>query len=297
MQLCGFVLVTGAMLSGMTAHAPLHYEVVVVETDARGFVRESRGECVAADSDAFWGWFSVLVGLHYVFLLVCGALVYKIRDVPSKFNEGKYIAFSLMNHFQITMLALLLGFFIRDKPDRLLLIKSIALLVSSTISLVLMYAPKVIAVYNLVSRNTDFINSMALGAAARSDKCAASSSQKSGNARSSVEEGRDGRATKGGAYTARASSGGLKSDDEPAGETPKPTSRPSNLSKPKPRFREESSGLLEVGAEEYAEDETDEEAQPAPPQEPLTFATSGSAVSITLSDTPHVSTPRNELPR
>merc|ERR1711998_85894 len=160
---------TVGMLGGMAVQTPFHYTLIAIRENAgNDFVEESRGECVAADGESFWWWLTTLLILHFGFLVACSWVVYKIKDVPSRFNEGKYIAFSLANHFQVTLLALLLAFFISDKPDRLLLIKSVALLGSGSITLSLMFIPKVIVVHELVSRNSDLENAVKLGEEARS---------------------------------------------------------------------------------------------------------------------------------
>jgi len=161
------------LLTGLTIHTPLYYNVVVVRAEAQsGFVLESRGECQADDpsGNSFWGWFSALVAFHFLFLIVCTWVVYKIKDVPSRFNEGKYIAFSLANHFQVTLLAMLLTFFINDKPDRVLLIKSIAILGSSNITLTLMFAPKIATAHELVSRHSEFSNAVKISEEAKSHR-------------------------------------------------------------------------------------------------------------------------------
>ena len=175
----GCVCGTGiGLLFGLTVHTPLYYNVLVVRTDAQsGFVLESRGECHADDMSgartwSFWVWFSALVTFHFSFLVLCAWVVYKIKDVPSKFNEGKYIAFSLANHFQVTLLAMLLTFFINDKPDRVLLIKSISVLGSSNITLTLMFAPKIASVHDLVTRHSEFAQAVKMSEDARSHRSA-----------------------------------------------------------------------------------------------------------------------------
>merc|ERR1719420_1018390 len=131
--------------------------------------------------------------------MICMWVVYKIKDIPGKFNEGKYIAFSLANHFQVALLALLLSFFINDKPDRVLMIKSMALLGSTSITLVLMFVPKIIAVHQLVSRNSEFVTSMEITREAKAQQKRAYDARKTTNSR----------------IVRRRSS--LNSDDEPGG--------------------------------------------------------------------------------
>ena len=98
----------------MTADAPIFFRVEVVDVTPFGLVTESRGQCTA--SDRVWKWLTALLVLHGVLIMWGNVLTYRLRNVPSDYNEGKYVGFSIANCMQTSFLALLILFLISDNP-------------------------------------------------------------------------------------------------------------------------------------------------------------------------------------
>jgi len=69
-------------------------------------------------------------------------LVYTLRNVPSEFNEGRYAAFSLGNTAQTCVLALMLISLIRNEPYIMLMAQWAAIYWGTTVTLLLMFVPK-----------------------------------------------------------------------------------------------------------------------------------------------------------
>ena len=108
------LIVDAGLLAGLTADASIFYRVDVVEVTPFGLVVESRGQCTA--SRRVWKWIAALLGLHGVLIMWGNVLTYRLRNVPSDYNEGKYVGFSIANCMQTLLLALLILFLISDNP-------------------------------------------------------------------------------------------------------------------------------------------------------------------------------------
>ncbi|KAL1524858.1 hypothetical protein AB1Y20_019738 [Prymnesium parvum] len=129
----------------ISIHTPMHYEVSVVSSNAQNIVTESRGQCVA--DSKIWLYFAAIIALQGSFLIYGNWLVYAMRAVPSEFNEGKFIGFSLANNMQTTLIAVLLCFMTYDSPTIFFIMRWIAVFLVETCTLMLMFIPKIYAVH------------------------------------------------------------------------------------------------------------------------------------------------------
>ena len=84
-----------------------------------------------------------MIVLHGALLVGSSVLVYELRNVPSEFKEGKWVGFSLVNNMQTSLVALMLMFLIEDNPSIIFITKWFAVYWSSTLTLVLMFVPKI----------------------------------------------------------------------------------------------------------------------------------------------------------
>ncbi|KAL1507932.1 hypothetical protein AB1Y20_007536 [Prymnesium parvum] len=141
MYVIRFLLVDIACLGILQGRTPLFYEVTVVSITAYGEITESRGRCTA-DSEV-WIWLSLIIVLHGVLLMFGNYLVYQLRNVPSEFNEGKYVGFSLANNLQTLVLALMLLLLISETPVISYITKFFAVFWTATVTLLMMFVPKI----------------------------------------------------------------------------------------------------------------------------------------------------------
>ena len=166
-----------AVLLAMNIDSPLYYEVGVV--DSAGpyqpdlqLVTKSRGQCVGGS--AMWPYLSCIIAIHAAVLIYGNYLVCiftatrtksfwpcitftfglfpdggtdALRSVPSEFNEGKYIGFSLANTMQTTMITLLLSFMVHDDPTLWFILRWIAVYIPSLVTLSLMFVPKIVMIH------------------------------------------------------------------------------------------------------------------------------------------------------
>jgi len=116
--------------------------VKVDQLDSYGRVIERHGTCNTQHAGLCF-LFSI-VGLNILLLLYGNLLVYQSRNLPTMYNEGKYIAFCVANNLQTTLFGLLLSLFIYDTPIAFFIIKWISLLVCDAGALLLIFVPKII---------------------------------------------------------------------------------------------------------------------------------------------------------
>ena len=137
----GFMMVDFVIMIILQVDTPLFYKVRVVSTTPYGFTTESRGECTA--DSGIWMWLALSIALHAALLAYGNVLVYQLRNVPSEFNEGKFVGFSLANNLQTGVLALMLLLLISDSPTVSFLVKWFTVYWTSTLTLIVMFVPKI----------------------------------------------------------------------------------------------------------------------------------------------------------
>ena len=87
-----------AILIAWNVFAPLEWKRTVLRADIFGEALESQGMCTG-DS---WQVFASLIGCLHLFLLALGCvLCYKARQIPTMFQEGKYVSIAMLSNLQI----------------------------------------------------------------------------------------------------------------------------------------------------------------------------------------------------
>lgn len=87
-----------AILTVWTLSDPLEWERTVTVMDQFGVALESEGRCT---SDS-WYIFTPLIGaLHLCLMATACYLCFKARQIPTTFQEGKYVAIAMASNFQI----------------------------------------------------------------------------------------------------------------------------------------------------------------------------------------------------
>ncbi|KAF2074751.1 hypothetical protein CYY_003939 [Polysphondylium violaceum] len=93
-------------------------------------------------SDSMAWWFVFV--FYKVFYVVIGVfLAFKTRDVVDSLNESKPITLSLYNLTFVMLIAIPLGFILRDYPTAVMVIEVVAILLSFTATVGLLFLPKV----------------------------------------------------------------------------------------------------------------------------------------------------------
>ena len=74
------------------------------KVDAFGRPTERHGRCASDDTGLAFA--LIIVTLNILLLAYGNLLVYQSRHVPTKYNEGKYIAFCVANNLQVAFAVL-----------------------------------------------------------------------------------------------------------------------------------------------------------------------------------------------
>ncbi|KAL1498902.1 hypothetical protein AB1Y20_013424 [Prymnesium parvum] len=129
----------------LQTHSPFYYEVSVIARDPYGRPTKSYGQCTAPEN--VWVYLALLIAAHGLLLIFANFLVYQLRHVPSEYNEGKYVGISLANNLQTSVIALMLLFLVVESPRVTYSTKFFEVYWSSTVTLLMMFVPKVILVH------------------------------------------------------------------------------------------------------------------------------------------------------
>ena len=102
------MLVDVSILTAWSVLDPLHWERIVVQEDQFGEPLESQGCCV---SDS-WVIFGSLIGtLHLCLMATACYLCYKAREIPTMFQEGRFVSIAMMSNLQIFVVGGELSYF------------------------------------------------------------------------------------------------------------------------------------------------------------------------------------------
>jgi len=162
-----FLTLNLGVLMALQVDSPLYYRVNIVSETSWGYLTESRGGCTA--DSGVWMWLAMLIGVHGSLLVYGNLLTYQLRNVPSEFNEGKYVGFSLANNLQTTILALMLLFLVSENPTVAFITKFFEVYWSATVTLLMMFVPKVIAVHFVDEDSQDLIEANEMRKAAKTE--------------------------------------------------------------------------------------------------------------------------------
>ncbi|KAM9951146.1 hypothetical protein ACTFIT_012252 [Dictyostelium discoideum] len=100
---------------------------------------EAQLQCTS-DSEAWWYVFV----FYKVFYILFGVfLAFKTRNVVDSLNESKPITLALYNLTFVMVVAIALGFILRDNPIAIIVIQTIAILLGFTVTVSVLFLPKV----------------------------------------------------------------------------------------------------------------------------------------------------------
>merc|ERR1711988_1193862 len=123
---------------------PLEWERTVTHTDRYGLPTESEGHCT---SDSPWTFMGVIVAAHVFVLLWAVYLCYQTKDIPTDFQEGKWINMALVSNLQICILGVPVLAMVADNPTPSFFIRVGIIFLNDTGALLLMFGPKFYAVH------------------------------------------------------------------------------------------------------------------------------------------------------
>lgn len=123
---------------------PLEYERFPIEEDRFGNVVQSNAACISSKtaSTAEYAFFGVTMAISVFTLLVSSYQSYRARNLPSAFNESKYIAFSNLILVEILIIGVPVLFISRDDPATYSLVMNVLVAVMCLAVLLPVFVPK-----------------------------------------------------------------------------------------------------------------------------------------------------------
>lgn len=61
----------------------------------------SYGQCHAAEGTSIWYFLAPLIALHFGWMVICNVMLYKVRNIGSRYQERKYIALATLFSLEI----------------------------------------------------------------------------------------------------------------------------------------------------------------------------------------------------
>jgi len=140
------MLLVVALLVCWTAVDPLHFERSrdSVDYDSYGNPLRSSGACVCAHP---WAWYGSLVAIIWCLLLSGTWTAYRARNVPSRYQESKYVALVMASNLQILAVGLPVLFLASPSAMSFYLLRASIIFLQNAGLLLLIFAPKVHAHY------------------------------------------------------------------------------------------------------------------------------------------------------
>merc|ERR1711988_64801 len=138
------IVVEIAICAIWTIEDPLTFEREILSTDQYDHPTESVAKC---SSDHPWAYMSLIIVIHLVSLLYAYYLCYQSRNIPTEFQEGKWINMAMVSNLQILVLGVPVMIMVADSPDVSFFMRAGIIFLNDTGVLLLMFLPKIYAVH------------------------------------------------------------------------------------------------------------------------------------------------------
>jgi hypothetical protein len=182
-----------AVLTAWTAAAPLTWQRTPISFDKWGRTLESHGSCSPASSRRTMStaFAATLVFFNGMILLTACYQIYKARNLPTQFNESKYIAVAMFGLSEFLLIGIPLFLTLED-PTSSFVIKSMLISLSTLVILLPIFLPKVIKKDGVIARAHVHITGMSASIVRSSRRFYAKSTrrfQRTSRVRTSTAEG------------------------------------------------------------------------------------------------------------
>lgn len=115
-----------------------------IAQEFNGYVLESTGRCQSDNGNIY---ITTQALWHAVCLAFVLLLCWMTADIPTEFAEGSYISLSVLCIFQVSILALPIGYMVQDTPDVFYFVRCAAMFLPNFTVLCLIFCPKMYRVY------------------------------------------------------------------------------------------------------------------------------------------------------
>merc|ERR1711988_1387952 len=138
------IVVEIAICAIWTIEDPLTFEREILSTDQYDHPTESVAKC---SSDHPWAYMSLIIVILLVSLLYACYLCYQSRNIPTEFQEGKWINMAMVSNLQILVLGVPVMIMVADNPGVSYFMRAGIIFLNDTGVLLLMFLPKIFAVH------------------------------------------------------------------------------------------------------------------------------------------------------
>lgn len=154
----GGVALQGVIMAIFTLVSPLEFVRTCDKWDDFGACMESSGGCENPDNDLYKTLFIPITAcVHFVFLLYAVVLCYQTKDIPTEYQEGRWISMAIFSNIQVMMLgAPLVALVSGSDPGTSFLVRAAIIWLNDGGVLLLIFGPKLYARYG----NTRLANSV-----------------------------------------------------------------------------------------------------------------------------------------
>jgi len=133
---------------------PLQWQRSVVTYGVNGYPVKSVGMCTSANGNGMY-FIIALAAVNIACLLLALYMSYKVRSIPSEYQESKWITASIISMFQVAIIGVPVLVIVKEETHALYLVNVMILfLLSSTVTL-LMFGPKLYQFHVHVTQSGD----------------------------------------------------------------------------------------------------------------------------------------------
>ncbi|CAB9510907.1 acid type B receptor subunit 2 [Seminavis robusta] len=116
------LMVDVAILVAWTITDPLVWHREVIRSDQFGAPMESLGYCI---SDSWKAWGAAMGALHLSLLGVACYMSYRARDIPTMYQEGKFVSIAMISNLQIFVVGVPILIIVGNDPQTAFFVRSV----------------------------------------------------------------------------------------------------------------------------------------------------------------------------
>merc|ERR1711871_284176 len=129
---------------------PISWTRTVLTRDVYEYPLTSVGHCSGQNYWTFWG---IVFGFHITLLLYGNALAYSARNIPTRFQEGKFIGLCLLTYFQVMAISLPILIMVNDQPEPAFFTRVCVVFINDFAVMGFIFLPKVHAMHQKTPDN------------------------------------------------------------------------------------------------------------------------------------------------
>ncbi|CAB9519450.1 acid type B receptor subunit 2 [Seminavis robusta] len=138
------LMVDVAILVAWTITDPLVWHREVIRSDQFGAPMESLGYCI---SDSWKAWGAAMGALHLSLLGVACYMSYRARDIPTMYQEGKFVSIAMISNLQIFVVGVPILIIVGNDPQTAFFVRSVIIWMNDLAVLVCIFGNLIYSTY------------------------------------------------------------------------------------------------------------------------------------------------------